>query len=148
MKRKQGRVTERSRTVREEKKGKEENSFHRKGLCFLTCLLMGDPERTASLEHKITVAPSLGLSAHRRHFWKFGQRRIHMIPRLGASCEDVKGRLIQAWVIEAPGRDHREVRHRTGLSEQTSTALRAKTSAQCITTVCFSVVILNRTRDL
>src|SRR6266571_7113753 len=43
MKRKQGRVTERSRTVREEKKGKEENSFHRKGLCFLTCLLMGDP---------------------------------------------------------------------------------------------------------
>jgi hypothetical protein len=42
MKRKQGRVTERSRTVREEKKGKEENSFHRKRLCFLTCLLMGD----------------------------------------------------------------------------------------------------------
>jgi hypothetical protein len=23
-------------------KGKEENSFHRKGLCFLICLLMGD----------------------------------------------------------------------------------------------------------
>jgi len=43
MKRKQGRVTERSRTGREEKKGKEENSFHRKCLCFLTCLLMGDP---------------------------------------------------------------------------------------------------------
>src|SRR6266542_848335 len=42
MKRKQGRVTERSPTVREEKKGKEENSFHRKCLCFLTCLLMGD----------------------------------------------------------------------------------------------------------
>jgi hypothetical protein len=42
MKRKQGRATERSRTVREEKKRKEENSFHRKRLCFLTCLLMGD----------------------------------------------------------------------------------------------------------
>ena len=25
------------------KKGKEENSFHRKRLCLLTCLLMGDP---------------------------------------------------------------------------------------------------------
>jgi len=43
MKRKQGRVTERSPPVREEKEGKEENSFHRKRLCFLTCLLMGDP---------------------------------------------------------------------------------------------------------
>jgi hypothetical protein len=26
------------------KKGKEENSFHRKRLCLLTCLLMGDPD--------------------------------------------------------------------------------------------------------
>src|SRR3989337_300163 len=43
MKRKQGRVTERSRTVREGKTGKEEHSFHGKCLCLLTCLLMGDP---------------------------------------------------------------------------------------------------------
>ena len=44
MKRKQGRVAERSRTVREKKKGEEENSFQGKRLCFLTCLLMGDPQ--------------------------------------------------------------------------------------------------------
>jgi len=43
MKRKQGRVTERSPPVRGEKKGEEENSFHGKRLCFLTCRLMGDP---------------------------------------------------------------------------------------------------------
>ena len=48
MKRKQGRVTERSRTVREEKKGKEENSFHGKVCAYLTCLLMGDPFETIS----------------------------------------------------------------------------------------------------
>ena len=71
-----------------------------------------------------------------------------MIPRLRAGCEDVQGRLIEARVIEAPGRDHREVRHSAGLAEQTRTALRAKTAAQGITTVRFTVVILNRAGDL
>jgi hypothetical protein len=41
-----------------------------------------------------------------------------------------------------------EVRHSAGFSEQTRTALRAKTAAQRITTVCFTVVILNRASDL
>ena len=43
MKRNQGRVTERSRNVREEKKGKELNSFHGNVCADLTCRLMGDP---------------------------------------------------------------------------------------------------------
>ena len=95
--------------------------------------------------HELTVGCDIArLSPHRRHFWKFGQRRIHVIPRLSAGCEDVQGRLIQARVIETPGCDHREVRNSAGFSEQTRTALRAKTAAQRITTVCFSVVILNR----
>src|SRR5262245_44547684 len=83
---------------------------------------------------EITSAPSLDLATHRRHFWKFGQRGIHVIPRLSAGSEDVQGRLIQARVIETPGRDHREVRHSAGLAEQTCAALRTKTAAQRITT--------------
>ncbi len=41
--RKQGRVTERSRTRRERKKGKEENSFHGKRLCLLDLPANGCP---------------------------------------------------------------------------------------------------------
>ena len=44
MKRKQGRVTKDHGLCEKGKKGKNK-IFLRKGLCFLTCLLMGDPER-------------------------------------------------------------------------------------------------------
>src|SRR5262245_58494338 len=88
------------------------------------------------------------LSLHWRHFWKFGQRRIHMIPRLSAGCEDVEGRLILARVIETPGGDHREVRHSAGFCEQTRPALRAKSAAQRVAAVCPTIVILNRPGDL
>jgi hypothetical protein len=44
MKRKQGRVTERSRTVREGKKRERRKFFFTGHVCaYLTCLLMGDP---------------------------------------------------------------------------------------------------------
>src|SRR5262245_19722647 len=88
------------------------------------------------------------LSLHWRHFWKFGQHRIHMIPRLSAGCEDVEGGLILARVIQTPGGDHREVRHSAGLCEQTRPAVRAKSAAQCVAAVCSTIVILNRPGDL
>jgi len=59
----------------------------------------------------------LRLSGHRRHFGEFGQGRVHVIPGLSAGRKDVQGRLVQARVIEAPGGDHREVRHRAALAE-------------------------------
>ena len=92
--------------------------------------------------------PLVSLALHWRHFGKFGQCGIHMIPGLGAGCEDIQGRFIQARVIEASGRDHRQVRHSAGLSEQTGTTFRTKTAAQRIAAVRFCVVVLNRTRDL
>ena len=60
MKRKQGRVTERSPPVREGKKGKEENSFHGNVCAYLTGRLMtplspsaAPPARVYILERKV-----------------------------------------------------------------------------------------------
>src|SRR5215468_355512 len=91
---------------------------------------------------------TIHLAFHRRHLGKLGQCRIHMIPGLGAGCEDVQGRFIEARVVEAPRRDHREIRHSAGLSEQTRTAFRTKATAERITAVRFLVVVLDRARNL
>src|SRR5215468_9088505 len=54
----------------------------------------------------------------------------------------------KARVVEAPRRDHREIRHSAGLSEQTRTAFRTKATAERITAVRFLVVVLDRARNL
>ena len=106
------------------------------------------PERGRCRRAEADGDGQAGALAHGRHLGKLGERRIHVIPRLGDGCENISRRLVQARVIEAPCRNHRQVRHGTGFSEQIRAAFRTKTTAEHVAAVGFRVMILDRTRDL